>query len=131
MSAALRRRYGRAVKSAATSPEFDAALAAFVAAAQRAIDEHHVSAFAGSRASTGDPSFGAQKLTTEKGARYVRVVVSDVSGPHRSVYCFVDTTNGDILKAASWKAPAKHARGNIFAADPMQAVTVYGGKYLR
>jgi len=22
--------------------------------------------------------------------------------------------NGDVLKSASWRAPAKHARGNIF-----------------
>jgi hypothetical protein len=26
---------------------------------------------------------------------------------------FIDLTNGDILKADGWKAPAKHARGNI------------------
>ena len=31
-----------------------------------------------------------------------------------SVHCFVDNTNGNVLKAASWNAPAKHARGNIF-----------------
>jgi hypothetical protein len=47
------------------------------------------------------------------------------------VYCFVDLTNGDILKAATWKAPAKHARGNILAVDPMSAVGIGGANYLR
>ncbi len=28
----------------------------------------------------------------------------------RSVYCFVDLENGDVLKSASWKAPAKYNR---------------------
>jgi len=32
----------------------------------------------------------------------------------RSVHSFVDKTTGDIYKAASWNAPAKHARGNIY-----------------
>ena len=67
-----------------------------------------------------------------EGKRYVRVVRQDrcyvykdgqrteeiVDGGGRSVYCFVDKVNGDILKAASWKAPVtKHARGNIFASE--------------
>ncbi len=33
-----------------------------------------------------------------------------------SVYCFVEKETGNILKAASYKAAAKGARGNIF--DP-------------
>lgn len=32
----------------------------------------------------------------------------------RSVYCFVDLSNGDILKSAGWKAPAKGKRGSIW-----------------
>ena len=52
-------------------------------------------------------------LSQEPGARYIRIVVS---GPGRSVYCFVDFSSGDVFKAASWKTPAKHARGNIFDA---------------
>jgi hypothetical protein len=34
-----------------------------------------------------------------------------------SAHCFVDMATGDVLKAASWAAPAKHARGNIYDAD--------------
>jgi hypothetical protein len=35
---------------------------------------------------------------------------------------------GDLLKAASWKAPAKHARGNIL--DGTARYGVYGPEYL-
>jgi hypothetical protein len=35
---------------------------------------------------------------------------------------------GDLLKAASWKAPAKHARGNII--DGTARYGVYGPEYL-
>ena len=35
---------------------------------------------------------------------------------------------GDLLKAASWKSPAKHARGNIM--DGSARYGVYGPEYL-
>ena len=35
---------------------------------------------------------------------------------------------GDLLKAASWKSPAKHARGNIL--DGSARYGVYGPEYL-
>jgi hypothetical protein len=35
---------------------------------------------------------------------------------------------GDLLKAASWKSPAKHARGNIM--DGSAKYGVYGPEYL-
>jgi hypothetical protein len=88
---------------AVTTPEFESALASFITAAQSAIDTHKDAFFADARARVNDPTFGAQKLSIERGGRYIRVVVADVNGSSRSVYCFVDTTNGDILKAASWK----------------------------
>jgi hypothetical protein len=47
------------------------------------------------------------------GPKYIRVVKRDGYHGGRSVHCFVDRANGDVLKAAGWKAPAKHARGNI------------------
>jgi hypothetical protein len=43
----------------------------------------------------------------------------------------VDRTNGDILKAASYKAPAKHARGNVLRDDRLNAVGRYGANYMR
>lgn len=70
-----------------------------------------------------------QALSTEAGPRYIRVISSDGRGS-RGVYCFIDKSNGDILKAASWKGPAKGARANIFAADfGVSGVTQYGAIY--
>lgn len=66
------------------------------------------------------------------GKRYTRIVTAAVNGSSRSVYCFIDTTNGDILKSASWKTPAKGARGNILAEDEgMRRMTAYGAGYNR
>ncbi len=56
-------------------------------------------------------------LSAKPGNRYVRIEKADAKGSSRSVYCFIDRSNGDILKAASWRAPAKHARGNVFEND--------------
>jgi len=36
---------------------------------------------------------------------------------------------GDLLKPASWKTPAKHARGNIF--DGTDKWEFFGPKYLK
>ena len=50
-----------------------------------------------------------------------------------SAYCFVDYATGDVLKCAGYKAPAKHARGNIFSdKDGLEALDSQGFiKYLR
>lgn len=49
-----------------------------------------------------------------------------------SVHCFVDMTTGDVLKAAGWKAPAKHARGNIYDEhNGLAHIDPYGPAYLR
>lgn len=77
------------------------------------------------------------------GSRYVKLVngsmlLSDDEQPpkslsnytSRSAWAFIDKTNGDILKPASWSAPAKHARANIYNKDTWGNVTSYGPKYL-
>lgn len=62
----------------------------------------------------------------EKGKKYAKIVHGG------SVHSFVDLTTGDVLKAASWKAPAKHARGNILdAKNGLGAMGPYGPAYLR
>jgi len=48
-----------------------------------------------------------------------------------SAWAFVDTMTGDVLKPASWKAPAKHARGNLFDTNKgMGWITPHGPAYL-
>jgi len=50
----------------------------------------------------------------DEGKKYVKVV-SISGGGSRSVHCFVEKANGNILRAASWKAPARNfVRGNVF-----------------
>lgn len=64
------------------------------------------------------------------GSKYIRIVRAGTG--QRSVHCFIDRSNGDILKAAGWVGPAKHARGNIFADDiGLSCMDPYGPKYLR
>lgn len=67
----------------------------------------------------------------EYGKRYVRVVRADVNGSSRSAYAFIDIGTGDILKPASWKAPAKGYRGNIFGTEPLSGCGKYGVASLR
>jgi hypothetical protein len=125
----IRRARAFGQRQAETTPEFDAALDRYVANAQAVLDAHLARMYM-SR-TPENPDFGAQKLSIERGPRYIRIVRADVHGPSRSVHSFIDTRNGDILKAASYKTPAKHARGNIFK-DPGEAITPHGGvRYLR
>lgn len=103
-----------------TPAEFDAALVAFVAAAQKLVDEHR------NRHYPGNPT---QTISTMEGPKYVRVVIAD--SVHRSAYVFVERATGAILKPDGWKRPAKGWRGNIYSDDPTSAVTPYGAKYAR
>ena len=61
-----------------------------------------------------------------QGKKYYKVIRDT------SVFCFVNKENGDVLKAASWAAPAKHARGNLFdATNGLGTITPNGAAYLR
>lgn len=100
---------------------FETAFTNFLATAQAIVDEHMTRHF---------PNLPRPVLSAEPGRRYVRVVKSDGESS-RHVYCFIDRTNGDILKSESWKKPAKHARGNIYTTTDMRAaVNEYGAHYL-
>lgn len=67
----------------------------------------------------------------DPGRRYVRVWRGCNTDSSKSAYFFVDSLTGDILKPASWKGPAKGARGNIFTNSRHTAVGPYGAAYLR
>jgi hypothetical protein len=67
------------------------------------------------------------------GKKYARIIKVDDLNGSRSVHTFVNMLNGDILKSASWSAPApKGVRGNIFADDlGADRVNEHGANYLR
>ena len=71
-------------------------------------------------------------LEMSDGRRYIRIdVINDGGRGQRSVWAFIDKTTGDILKPAGYKAPAKHARGNLFdSVSGVGSLTPYGPKYL-
>ena len=99
----------------------------FVALAQHKIDVRHARLFQTARASTGDPHHGGQKLHIEWGKRYARITARDLRiAAGGLAWAFVDLTNGDILKPASFKTPAKGARGSVFNADPLTGIGPYG-----
>lgn len=59
------------------------------------------------------------------------ILIYNQSFNSKSAWAFVDKRNGDVLKPASWKAPAKHPRGNIFDSNNgMGMITAWGPKYL-
>ena len=80
-----------------------------------------------------DPYFadhpaGADKVITVKFGRKYAKLLSNNGG---SVWAFVDMITGDLLKAASWATPAKHARGNIETAQYGRNYVWTGPNYLR
>jgi hypothetical protein len=76
----------------------------------------------------GGKSVSGYALSIESGKKFAKVIHSDINGNHRSVHSFIvlndgkiagglEVKKGDVLKAASWKAPAKNfVRANVFDA---------------
>ena len=74
------------------------------------------------------------KIDAKWGGKYIKLgpmrerdgVLENDSG----VAAFIDIATGDILKPASWAAPAKGVRGNIYDKGSWKgAVTAYGAAY--
>lgn len=115
--------------SAVPKPSFEDALGRFVGGCQAIVDKYFATHF---------PTLTPDRLQIDpRGRKYVRIVSAcyraDSDEPaSRSVYCFVDRTNGNVLKSRSWKAPeTKNPRGSIYADNPFAGVTPNGTCYLR
>lgn len=104
-----------------TEENFEICLALFLSAAQDKIDTYMVASF---------PNLEVPQLVLDRNRKYIRVV-KDRDGD-KSVYCFINTENGDILKG-SWKAPVKNGvRGNLYSGDHgADRVNHHGCIYLR
>ena len=72
-------------------------------------------------------------LEMSDGRRYIRIdTINDGGRGQRSVWAFIDKKTGDILKPAGYKAPAKHARGNLFDSNSgLGSLTPHGPAYLK
>jgi len=76
---------------------------------------------------------GWELIVPNKGNKFIKMMhgssvwgfVSMVDGNHLGV----PIKKGDLMKPASWKAPAKHSRGNIF--DGTATYGMYGPNYLK
>ncbi len=115
----------------APRPSFEDALFRFLGGCQAIVDKHYATSF---------PTLTPNRLEIDpRGRKYVRIVSAyyrsasaDGEPTGRNVYCFVDRTNGNVLKAKGWKAPElKNPRGNIYADNPFAGVTRHGTCYLR
>lgn len=67
------------------------------------------------------------------GKKYVKIVRKDSrQSSSGSAHSFIDKETGDVLKPASWNAPAKHARGNIHDEhNGLKHMGPYGPAYLK
>jgi hypothetical protein len=66
------------------------------------------------------------------GQKFVRIVML-INGKRNSVHAFYDMRTGDVYKAASFKAPAKHVRFNLMddaSFARMIEVATWSGGYL-
>ena len=73
-------------------------------------------------------------LSLKPGRKFIKVVegnrvwgfVAKVDGTHKGL----PMAKGDILKAAGWRAPAKHSRGSIFDSEMHKSFSWTGPNYL-
>jgi hypothetical protein len=71
-------------------------------------------------------------LEVVDGKRYVKLIVKSAHGGDSSAWAFIDKLDGSVLKPATFSAPAKVARGNIFDdKNGLARITEYGPGYNR
>jgi hypothetical protein len=107
------------VKNVDKAEGFDHAFGQFVIAMQAMVNKYMEDEF---------PTNPKKRLEVSEGGRYVKIAVVD---SQKSAWAFIDKSNGDVLKPASWAAPAKGARANIFNQATWKNVGVYGPAYKR
>ena len=74
---------------------------------------------------------GVDQYIYTKGKKYAKII--HVSHGQRSAHAFVDLTNGDVYKSATWSAPAKGVRYNLMdekSCEDMYKRADWAGGYL-
>lgn len=105
-----------------TPEQFQTALSTFLAGAQEKVNKQYETHFDGNR---------TPKLVINGGTKYLKI--QSVHEHQKCAYCFIDTTNGNVLKSAGWKKPElRNPRSNIFDPDNgLSGVDWHGAVYLR
>lgn len=98
---------------------FDAAFDDFLKHASMVLTDYMTKQF---------PTLMMPMLRAQEGGRYMKIIKED---SQKSVWAFVDKTNGDVLKPAGWNAPAKNARANVFDKGSWRNIGAYGPAYMR
>lgn len=111
--------------------ELEIAINQFVANLQAKLDEYNAKHF---------PSQTKPTIAIEFGGKWCKLIKADNNS--RSMYAFIALQNfatkelgavtaGDIHKPATYKKPAKHARGNVLQEATWGCAGPYGIEYLK
>ena len=77
--------------------------------------------------STKFPTLSVPEVDAKEGGKYYKVFKNESGRGGPYVWFFVGKEEGNIWKAASWKAPAKNfPRGNILTDNAKDVIGVYG-----
>ena len=106
---------------------FEDALNAFVTDSQKKIDTEMQDLY------KEVPDHARKRLILKAGRKYIKIicVVGSTTKTDGYVWAFIDKETGLVYKPASWAAPAKHARADIFKSESWATVDAYGPAYLR
>jgi hypothetical protein len=101
---------------------------AFISKCQELLDDHN-------RNNSYRWNSWETEITINNGRKYDKLITENISTDsgdrsNRRVFAFIDKTNGDILKPATWNSPAEHNRGNIYHEDPMLFMGWTGPAYM-
>ena len=75
---------------------------------------------------------GVDEFVYTKGKKYAKIIHINCGG-QKSAHAFVDMNTGDVMKSASWKAPAKGVRYNLLddkSREEMYQRADWAGSYL-
>ena len=105
--------------------KYDLALQNFLTLVKNRSDNYYAKFF---------PTLVPNTFEVTSGKRFDKVLsVSNNRGqkPSKCIYVFIEKSTGNIYKAASFSAPAKHVRGNIYGENPLAGTNEYGADYLK
>ncbi len=105
----------------AANPEVEFHLDGFVAKCSEMLKEYYGSRYKG--------KLSPPEVEVSEGGKYYKVIQTSERNQRAAqhVWFFVDKEEGNIWKAATWKAPAKNfPRGNIIQDHPKDVIGIHG-----